>query len=64
MSEAPTGAAPGLGWPIAPPRTSPSGLGWPPDPSPHQTAARATDHDTAAGADTDADTDTTTEGPA
>lgn len=22
-------AAPGLGWPLAPERTSPSGLGWP-----------------------------------
>ncbi|MGD9957193.1 MAG: hypothetical protein AB7V23_14105 [Candidatus Nanopelagicales bacterium] len=24
-------AAPGLGWPLAPERTSPSGLGWPED---------------------------------
>jgi len=28
MTQAPV-TAPGLGWPLAPERTSPSGLGWP-----------------------------------
>jgi hypothetical protein len=37
MTDAPTTAAPGLGWPLAAARTSPTGLGWP-DPAPEQGA--------------------------